>query len=575
MTAWSDSAEQGHRMTIYPAATREPAENDGEANPAVTVGGRLPNSLLFKAVAGVVLIISLVIAVMSLSVHWFVSAQFSHLNQQRNLERIGRLGQQLVSEQEALAAVARLISTDSDLRQSLQYHLSLQGEQRPLAADVARIASTFRFSLLGVWDTAGNLVLLSDPRYLEVIRGLDFVRGSEPRLIWHDERLWGAVNVPVLVNDTPIAFIAMIQQVSTTGEEIGILREQSGDQDREEKRGMYSIPLDVPVFSTDGRKIPIELLIVDSVVDALEMTRRVVGLTLAGAALLLIMASVYYLRRILDPVRELTHAAVLLPSRLERGEFEPIQVQADGEVAALREAFNEMFRKLVRLRALEEELRQQEKLSAIGRVALRIAHDINNPLSVIKNTARLMESSAGRTEDDKQDLQLIVRHCNRCASTIENLLRIGKPVRLHAEMLELDTCMEEFLQGVRQRHPNAPIEYTPSVNGLMLRGDRDQLANLLDNLVENGLKANGGQRITIDVGMESGRVYLKITDYGRGFTEEEAARAFDIFYTRTAGGTGLGLPNARAIARAHGGDVVISNPALGELTVWLAARQQA
>jgi len=126
---------------------------------------RWPDSLLFRAVAGLMLIISLVTAVMFMSIDRFVSAQFGELSQQRILNQIADMQQQLQSEREGLMTLGQLISTDSDLRQSAQYHLFLEGERRPLEMDVARIASAFRFDLFGVWDVTGRPVAHSPCSY--------------------------------------------------------------------------------------------------------------------------------------------------------------------------------------------------------------------------------------------------------------------------------------------------------------------------------------------------------------------------------------------------------------------------
>lgn len=337
------------------------------------------------------------------------------------------------------------------------------------------------------------------------------------------------------------------------------------------RAGVYSELIDLPVVTPNGEAMALELRVVDPVGDALNRTKRVVALTLLGAGVLLMIASIVYLRRVLTPVRELTDAVTLVPSRLEQGDLKPISVRADGEVAALGVAFNGMIDNLMRLRDLEKELREQEKLSAIGRVAVRVAHDINNPLTVIKNTAHLLKATGRHSIEEIHDLDMILHHCNRCASTVDNLLRFGKPLRLRYEDIEINECMGSFIESVKQRNPEACVRHVSHSMDLTLRGDRQQLEQMMDNLLDNALSANGGQEVLVESGLtEAGMVYMRITDHGKGFSSDDLAHAFDFFYTQTPGGTGLGLPNARAIARAHGGDVEVTNPEIGELTVWLA-----
>src|SRR5690606_37346013 len=117
--------------------------------------------------------------------------------------------------------------------------------------------------------------------------------------------------------------------------------------------------------------------------------------------------------------------------------------------------------------------------------------------------------------------------------------------------IEVNACMESFLGSLRQRFADAPVRYVPYPEPLRMRGDRQQLEQMMDNLIDNALAANGGREVLVESGTsEGGFVFLRVTDHGKGFGEDEQVHGFDFFYTRTPGGTGLGLPNARAIARA-------------------------
>lgn len=103
-------------------------------------------------------------------------------------------------------------------------------------------------------------------------------------------------------------------------------------------------------------------------------------------------------------------------------------------------------------------------------------------------------------------------------------------------------------------------------------GDRHQLEQMVDNLIDNAIEANGNKEVEIVIGAENdGRYFMRFTDFGKGFRDVEADKAFDLFFTTKQTGTGLGLSNARAIALAHGGDIAITDPEHGGVTVWLKA----
>lgn len=407
-----------------------------------------------------------------------------------------------------------------------------------------------------------------------MVEGLGVASSQITRLVWHQSELWVWASAPVMVNDVVLGWIGILRKVGGASYQVGVLNEVGQSQAAAGRRaGVYSHLLDLSVINNLGEAVDLEIGVADQVGDALDQTKMVVGITLLGAGFVLVIASVIYLRSVLNPVRELTHAVTMLPHRLEHGDLKVINVRADGEVAALGVAFNNMIDKLIELRKLESELREQEKLSAIGRVAVRVAHDINNPLTVIRNAAHLLKSSANLGKEDLEDIEMILHHCGRCASTVDNLLRFGKPVRLRYEDIEVSECMAGFVQSLSQRRPDARLRYEIHDEPLRMRGDRLQLEQMMDNLVDNALRANGGNEIRVEAGrVGDDRLYFRITDFGCGFTEETLQHAFDIFYTGTQGGTGLGLPNARAIARAHGGDVVVTNPRIGEITIYLSTR---
>jgi signal transduction histidine kinase len=280
---------------------------------------------------------------------------------------------------------------------------------------------------------------------------------------------------------------------------------------------------------------------------------------LVGGGLALGIFLLFYLRWQLKPLSVLADAS----GAIGRGDFaQRVDTQGPGEIAQLAEAFNAMAGNLERLRELERKLAHQEQLSAIGRVAARVAHDINNPLTVIANTAQLALKPPPADAQLAEDLRRIVHHGERCMRTLELLLDYGRPVRVQAAPLDLAELAREI--GARWRVAvDAP-------DTLPVEADRLQLEQLLDNLLTNARDAAGPNGVVrIEVERADGQARLTVIDSGPGFSPEARARLFEPFHTTKAGGTGLGLASALAIARAHGGEIEIGDGSGGRVAVLL------
>ncbi len=535
----------------------------------------LPDSLMFHAIAGLLLILAAISAVMFYGIDGFVSEQFNRLHNERVATQNSQVQQLVRDELTTYEALAQLVVSDSDLQQSAQYHLYLQGEAVALRADLNRIAHAFRLDWLAVRDSAGRLVATNNPAPMLLQEGLSVGQQTAPitgaSLAWIDKKLWIIASKPILIGGEVAGWIQLARQTNDPGkasilsDERLALHPVQGNT----PRPLSSIRL--PVWSPQGNIRALDIIVADPARAVLARTKRLIAWTLLGSAVLLAIAIGIYLRRLLTPVRQLTAAVGHLPEQIEREQFSLLQTGGHGEVRQLVDAFNDMIWQLTRLRQLEAEMRAQEKLSAVGRVAMRVAHDLNNPMTVIKNTAHLLKPELAAQPELLAEVNLILHYCIRCSSTIDNLLRFGKPAKLKFETIELGSCMLDY-QGRKHRlNHDAKISLNVQPGGPYLtRGDRYQLEQMVDNILDNAFEANGNQAVEVVVGAEAdGRYFMRFTDYGKGFTQDEAEKAFDLFFTTKPSGTGLGLSNALAIAHAHGGDIRVTDAVHGGITVWL------
>jgi signal transduction histidine kinase len=240
--------------------------------------------------------------------------------------------------------------------------------------------------------------------------------------------------------------------------------------------------------------------------------------------------------------------------------------------------------------ALEEQLRQSQKLEAVGRLAGGVAHDFNNVLTTILGFSELL--LAGLPEDDPRYTGLFqIRSAGqRAAGLTRQLLAFSRKQILQPRVLDVNAViggMEAMIRQLIPAHINVRMALLPEVG--LIKIDPTQLEQILINLAVNAADAmpRGGSltfetaRVTLDeqyrhqhLPVNPGdHVALIITDTGIGIAEEIARHIFEPFFTtKTVGkGTGLGLATVYGIVRQSGGDIVVrSEPQRGaSFTIYL------
>jgi len=179
--------------------------------------GILPDSLMFRAVAGLLAILAMISAVMFYGIDGFVSQQFSRLHNERVAIQNSQIQQLIQDELTTYEALAQLVVADSDLRQSAQYHFYLDGEAAPLRADLNRIAKAFRLEWLAVWDTSGRLVAAGNEALARMPKDKRTALKTWASLAWIDEKLWVISSTPIIVGDDITGWVQLGRQTSTRG----------------------------------------------------------------------------------------------------------------------------------------------------------------------------------------------------------------------------------------------------------------------------------------------------------------------------------------------------------------------
>lgn len=239
--------------------------------------------------------------------------------------------------------------------------------------------------------------------------------------------------------------------------------------------------------------------------------------------------------------------------------------------------------------ALEDErqqlamrVQQAEKLSAVGQFVAGIAHELNNPLTVVIGYAELLYETAPLPAHHRASVEQVLNHSRRCGRIVEDLLKFAHHERIRPEAVHLSQVIRESLAAVAPRKTTDVrfiVEVPPDLPPLV--GSQHALTQVVTNIVDNAVDAthlgDGANQVTIRVTREGGYQKIEVTDTGPGISDP--ARMFDPFYTTKpiGKGTGLGLSICYGIVHEHAGELYAENlPAAGaRLTVRLPEAKRA
>ena len=226
-------------------------------------------------------------------------------------------------------------------------------------------------------------------------------------------------------------------------------------------------------------------------------------------------------------------------------------------VQAINDLSNDLRTNLDKQKMLEASLRQSEKLSALGRVASGVAHEIRNPLAAIKLKIQI----AQRKEIDTklaQTFRVVTEEIERLDAIVKRLLEFGKAQNLHIAPFDLNELLRtraDFFADIAAQK-NVKIERENLDDSLMIEGDANRLTEVFDNLLQNALNSiKDGGEISIRSDFSDKTARVEIRNDGAGIGDEEREKIFEPFFTTRNDGNGLGLAIAREIVEAHGGKI--------------------
>jgi two-component system sensor histidine kinase PilS (NtrC family) len=262
-----------------------------------------------------------------------------------------------------------------------------------------------------------------------------------------------------------------------------------------------------------------------------------------------------------------------------------------------------IFQDVTAIVSMEQDLRQSERLAAVGEMAARMAHEIRNPLASISGSVQMLQANAGGSKPDQGTpgpeqgrlMEIVVREVDRLNLLIGDFLRYSRPAPTCLEEVDLGVLIQELADLLQAQHPVAAL---PKLEfdlqpGIRVMADPDQLKAVVWNLWNNAIQAmpadpegrvtegsiltrvsrveraaaqaqprpnrkenSGGPGST---GAEPARAVIEVTDSGPGIPSGVLERIFEPFFTTKREGTGLGLATVQRLIEQHGGSIQVSS----------------
>ena len=233
-----------------------------------------------------------------------------------------------------------------------------------------------------------------------------------------------------------------------------------------------------------------------------------------------------------------------------------------------------LFQDLTKIKKLNERLRTNDRLAAVGELAAGIAHEIRNPLASISGSVELLKDELQLDGDNKKLLDLIIKESSRLNTIITDFLsfaRIGKSQSGQCDLVNAVNDVLKLAKSHDQIGSNIDLSFDFHKPLIMIPGGEDQIKQVVWNLIINSAQAigDGDGMISIKISETvseefNSKIRFVITDNGPGISADVQKHIFDPFYSTKTDGTGLGLPIVARITDSLDGQIEIeSSPGSG------------
>jgi signal transduction histidine kinase len=290
---------------------------------------------------------------------------------------------------------------------------------------------------------------------------------------------------------------------------------------------------------------------------------------LAGAALASVFLTLLVIRNLQGGVRKIEDGLQSLEGNLAsriNTTGEPAEIQHI--VQAINRLGTTLKEKIDCEKQMESQLRHSERLASLGRLVAGVAHEVRNPLATIRLRVQMCRRDAGDAKV-KDSCNIALEEIERLNGIVNRLLNFARPIQLELEPVDLRSLVRERIHFFEDFALSQHVQLMTSLpnRNLLTMIDKDRMAQVFDNVIQNALEAMLGRGGTLSVtlashtqdGDNSPAVCVEFQDTGKGMDSSVTGRVFDPFFTTKSSGTGLGLSISHELVRAHGGDIKIES----------------
>jgi signal transduction histidine kinase len=271
--------------------------------------------------------------------------------------------------------------------------------------------------------------------------------------------------------------------------------------------------------------------------------------------LIFVLAGALVAARLVKPLRALSRGV----RSVAAGDFsQRVPETGDKETVELASRFNAMAAELEQSRSREAEVRRKERLSTLGEAAMAIAHEVRNPLGIIKTSSDLVRARVKLGPKEEQLLDYVTEEVHRIDNLLTEVLDFAHPKEPRRTIFDPREIIERIRGFVDPEIARKGffLSIEDRAGGALVNADRDQIYEALLNLVINAMDAiSPGGRIVVRLAASPDTVSIEVADNGPGVRPELRGRIFNPFFTTKAKGTGLGLAKVATVVEVHNGRV--------------------
>ncbi len=300
------------------------------------------------------------------------------------------------------------------------------------------------------------------------------------------------------------------------------------------------------------------------IIDTINSMRENMLLSAIGATIIGCIVALYFSRSIVKPIRRLASAT----TRIARGDWETkLPIDSWDEVGRLTDSFNKMSASLIeKRRQLEEtytELSKQERMAEIGNFSMMIAHELKNPLGIIKGSVDIIAKEGVKAQVSRTMMEYIQDEVKRLNRLVEDFLSFARPNPAHKSFVDINQVIHKIVNLIplpefKEKDITLTVKLAPEIPEINV--DEHQIYQTLVNIFNNAIQAISQKgEITIKTEHEQDGISITFMDTGVGISDEEKGKVFEPFFTKKQSGTGLGLAVVKKIIDNHKGTITIAD----------------